>query len=185
MKSLKLIILALLTLNVVTFLNKIPNQQTKPSIQNEKFEAFYLKQENPVSLPSADVSVSTSIFSTSTIPPTTTTHTHPLPVTTTIVHFTKEDNRTLGRRMMLEAGFSEPNWPCLEALWTRESGWDENSVNRSSGAAGIPQALPPSKMGKGWQGNALQQINWGLDYIKSRYNTPCNADAFQRRRNWY
>lgn len=96
-----------------------------------------------------------------------------------------EGNEQMGRRMMLEAGFDQNQWPCLQALWDRESGWSEHARNPRSGAAGIPQALPPSKMGHGWQGNAAHQIAWGLRYIRERWDTPCAADAHQRRRNWY
>ena len=66
---------------------------------------------------------------------------------------------------------------CLVQMWTRESGWRTNAAN-PSGAYGIPQALPGSKMaavGSDWQTSATTQITWGLHYIKSRYHSPCGA----------
>lgn len=74
---------------------------------------------------------------------------------------------------------------CLVALWGRESGWNATAHNSSSGAHGIPQALPGSKMGPGWWGDARVQVAWGISYIFGRYGSPCAADAFQRSHNWY
>lgn len=99
---------------------------------------------------------------------------------------TPAQNRILGKAMMLEAGFGEDQWPCLDNLWTRESGWDQYKSNYSgSGAYGIPQALPGSKMGAGWQDDPVTQIRWGLGYIKGRYGTPCGAWATFLRQHWY
>src|SRR5690606_13516464 len=67
---------------------------------------------------------------------------------------------------------------CLTALWNRESGWRTNAYNASSGAYGIPQALPGSKMaavGPDWRTNYETQIIWGLVYIDGRYGSPCAA----------
>jgi hypothetical protein len=74
---------------------------------------------------------------------------------------------------------------CLVPLWSRESGWRRTANNPSSGAHGIPEALPGSKMGPGWQDDGKVQIRWGLGYIESRYGTPCNADARQAAQGWY
>lgn len=77
---------------------------------------------------------------------------------------------------------------CLVKLWTRESGWRYNAENKSSGAYGIPQALPGRKMaasGKDWKTNAVTQINWGLKYIRSRYSSPCGAWAHSEAKGWY
>ena len=96
------------------------------------------------------------------------------------------ENRILGHQMMLAAGFGEDQWSCLDALWTRESGWDHHKSNYAgSGAYGIPQALPGSKMGPGWEDDPSVQISWGLNYIKGRYGTPCGADSAQRAKGWY
>ena len=78
-------------------------------------------------------------------------------------------------------------WGCLDDLWYRESGWVYNAEN-ASGAYGIPQALPGSKMasaGADWQTNPTTQIKWGLGYIKGRYGTPCDAWGFWQANGWY
>jgi len=76
---------------------------------------------------------------------------------------------------------------CLKQMWMNESGWSVHAAN-ASGAYGIPQALPGSKMasaGPDWQNNATTQIKWGLGYIKSRYGSPCGAWAFWQNNGWY
>lgn len=95
------------------------------------------------------------------------------------------ENKILGKQMMLAAGFNETEWPCLERLWTKESGWNHLASNRSSGAHGIPQALPGSKMGPGWESDPEVQIRWGLGYIKGRYSTPCGAWNAFLSKGWY
>lgn len=96
--------------------------------------------------------------------------------------------QALGHQMMLDFGYGEDQWPCLYNLWMRESGWRTTAGNVSSGAYGIPQALPASKMavyGADYLTNASVQITWGLNYIKGRYGTPCGAwDSFQAK-GWY
>lgn len=82
-------------------------------------------------------------------------------------------------------GWDSNQFTCLVKLWQRESGWNMYAMNRSSGAYGIPQALPGSKMGPGWQNDATVQINWGLKYIAARYGTPCGAWAHSNRVGWY
>jgi hypothetical protein len=77
---------------------------------------------------------------------------------------------------------------CLVTIWTHESGWNLNATNPSSGAYGIPQALPGDKMasaGPDWRTNATTQIKWGLQYIKDRYQTPCGAWSEWQRKGWY
>jgi hypothetical protein len=74
------------------------------------------------------------------------------------------------------------------ALWNVESGWNVTAANPSSGAYGIPQALPGSKMasaGADWQTNAATQIRWGLGYIKSVYGSPCAAWGHEQVDGWY
>ena len=76
---------------------------------------------------------------------------------------------------------------CLVDIWNRESGWRYDAEN-PSGAYGIPQALPGSKMasaGADWQTNPATQIRWGLGYIKQLYGNPCNAWAFDDRNGYY
>lgn len=85
-------------------------------------------------------------------------------------------------------GWSETDFECLVKLWNRESGWNPNAYNSSSGAYGIPQALPGSKMasaGADYQTNYKTQINWGLSYIKSRYGNPQNAWSHSQSTGWY
>lgn len=86
---------------------------------------------------------------------------------------------------MLAARGGLAGWQCLVALWNRESGWSVSAHNRSSGAHGIPQALPGSKMGPGWQSNAHVQIRWGLGYIYGRYGGPCGAWGHSQATGWY
>lgn len=85
-------------------------------------------------------------------------------------------------------GWSESDFDCLVSLWNRESGWNPSSYNSRSGAYGIPQALPGSKMasaGSDYLTNYKTQINWGLGYIKSRYGTPSAAWSHSQSRGWY
>ncbi|GAA3910937.1 phospholipase [Microbacterium invictum] len=87
-----------------------------------------------------------------------------------------------------EYGWGGDQFSCLERLWTRESGWDYQAYNASSGATGIPQSLPGSKMataGADWQTSARTQIVWGLDYISRAYGTPCAAWGHSQATNWY
>jgi hypothetical protein len=85
-------------------------------------------------------------------------------------------------------GWGEDQYSCLVSLWSRESGWRVNAMNTSSGAYGIPQSLPGSKMasaGADWETNAGTQIEWGLGYISGRYGTPCGAWAHSEDAGWY
>jgi resuscitation-promoting factor RpfB len=80
------------------------------------------------------------------------------------------------------------NWTSLGMLWTKESGWNNRAKNPSSGAYGIPQALPSSKMGALANppiSSAGVQIAWGLRYIKGRYGDPDGAWAHEVANNWY
>ena len=85
-------------------------------------------------------------------------------------------------------GWSEYDFECLVKLWNRESGWNPNSHNSSSGAHGIPQSLPASKMaseGADYYTNGYTQIRWGLKYIKGRYGSPSAAWAHSESKGWY
>jgi hypothetical protein len=89
--------------------------------------------------------------------------------------------------MLASFGFSTDQYGCLNDIWSRESGWRYNAEN-ASGAYGIPQALPGSKMasaGADWQTDPTTQIKWGLGYIKNVYGTPCNAWAHEEDDGWY
>ncbi|MEV0148518.1 MULTISPECIES: lytic transglycosylase domain-containing protein [unclassified Nonomuraea] len=97
-------------------------------------------------------------------------------------------NKAVARTMLASFGYGADQWGCLERLWQKESGWNERAMNRYSGAYGIPQSLPGSKMasaGGDWQTNAATQIKWGLGYIKGRYGTPCGAWGHSQSTGWY
>ncbi|MEU8208505.1 lytic transglycosylase domain-containing protein [Micromonospora sp. NPDC049044] len=97
-------------------------------------------------------------------------------------------NRKIGCALMIDKGFGISEFPCLEKLWTKESGWNHKAANTSSGAYGIPQALPGSKMGTvaaDWRTNPATQITWGLGYIKGRYNSPCGAWSYFQSHGHY
>lgn len=97
-------------------------------------------------------------------------------------------NKGIAYDMLGQFGFGPEQMPALDNLWTRESGWNHNAYNRRSGATGIPQALPGSKMasaGPDWRTNPATQIRWGLGYIKARYGSPQGAWGHFLRRGWY
>ena len=90
--------------------------------------------------------------------------------------------------MLGSYGWSSSQFSCLSSLWNEESGWNVYATNPGSGAYGIPQALPGSKMasaGPDWQTDAATQIRWGLTYIQSLYGSPCGAWAHEEADGWY
>ena len=97
--------------------------------------------------------------------------------------------REVAKSLMEEKyGWGDRQFACLNGLWTKESRWNYRASNKRSGAHGIPQALPASKMeviGTDWRTNPVTQISWGLHYIDKRYETPCGAFAKFKRTNWY
>lgn len=98
------------------------------------------------------------------------------------------DYQSYARQRCSAYGWSENDYLALVTLWNRESGWNPSAKNRYSGAYGIPQALPGSKMsssGSDWATNYQTQINWGLNYIKGRYGNPSAALAHSNSRGWY
>jgi len=85
-------------------------------------------------------------------------------------------------------GWAPGQMQCLHKLWTKESDWKTTATNASSGAYGVVQSLPASKMasaGADYMTNYRTQINWGLNYVKSRYGSPCGALNFHYAHNWY
>jgi hypothetical protein len=85
-------------------------------------------------------------------------------------------------------GWGEKQYACLDELWIKESNWNYRASNKRTGAHGIPQALPATKMdsaGTDWRTNPVTQISWGLRYIEVRYESPCKAWAKFKRSNWY
>jgi hypothetical protein len=100
---------------------------------------------------------------------------------------TSEVKRYAKSRVNAE-GWGDDQFSCLDRLWQRESGWRTTAGNIFSGAYGIPQALPGSKMssfGSDWRTNPEVQIKWGISYIKGRYGTPCGAWAKSQAYGWY
>lgn len=94
----------------------------------------------------------------------------------------------IAEQMLGGFGWSASQFACLQPLWERESGWDVTAQNPSSGAYGIPQALPGSQMasaGPDWETDAGTQIRWGLTYIQGRYGSPCGAWAHEEADGWY
>jgi hypothetical protein len=96
--------------------------------------------------------------------------------------------QSIAYNLMASFGFSPTLYfGCLLDLWNRESGWVYDAEN-ASGAYGIPQALPGSKMasaGPDWQTNPATQIEWGLGYIKQLYGNPCGAWSFEEANGYY
>ncbi|WP_433467254.1 lytic transglycosylase domain-containing protein [Spirillospora sp. CA-128828] len=96
--------------------------------------------------------------------------------------------QTIAKKLMPSYGFTgSGEFGCLVNLWNKESHWNTHAAN-PSGAYGIPQALPGSKMasaGPDWQNNATTQIKWGLGYIDNRYGTPCKAWSHSESVGWY
>ncbi|MFI2370908.1 transglycosylase SLT domain-containing protein [Streptomyces sp. NPDC018833] len=77
---------------------------------------------------------------------------------------------------------------CFSNIVDHESTWNYRATNPSSGAYGLVQALPGSKMasaGDDWQTNPATQIKWGLNYMDSRYGSPCGAWSFWQANHWY
>jgi hypothetical protein len=96
--------------------------------------------------------------------------------------------RRSAQKMLAHFGWGKRQWAPLDKLWNRESGWNKYARNPYSGAYGIPQAVPGSKMasaGRDWRSNATTQIRWGLGYIKGRYGRPRVAWAHELAYGWY
>ena len=107
-----------------------------------------------------------------------------------IMENAQDDPKAAAQLLLPEYGFGAEQWSCLNQLWIGESDWRWWVANPSSGAYGIPQSLPASKMateGSDWKTNPVTQIRWGLKYIRSSYGTPCNALAQWQARSphWY
>jgi hypothetical protein len=99
-------------------------------------------------------------------------------------------NQLIACKLLPSFGFSVSQMSPLVKLWNGESDWQTSATNPSSGAYGIPQSLPGSKMGSvgsDWRTNPATQIKWGLGYIKDTYGTPAQAYAtwLSRSPHWY
>jgi hypothetical protein len=85
-------------------------------------------------------------------------------------------------------GYGSSQFDCFNNIIVRESMWRVNATNPSSGAYGIPQALPGSKMaseGSDWRTNPATQIIWAIKYMEDRYGSPCSAWSFKSAHGWY
>lgn len=102
---------------------------------------------------------------------------------------TPDGARLVAKDLVLNKyGWSTTQFGCLNKLWTKESNWRYKARNKTSGAHGIAQALPATKMevvGTDWRTNPVTQISWGLKYIAERYETPCKALRKHNRSRWY
>lgn len=90
--------------------------------------------------------------------------------------------------MLGKYGWGARQWSPLYKLWMRESSWYKYAYNPSSGAYGIPQAVPGGKMasaGANWRTNSRTQVRWGLGYIKSVYGWPRRAWYHELAYGWY
>ncbi len=99
-----------------------------------------------------------------------------------------QDPQDIAEALLTSYGWSSSEMSCLVPLWMGESGWRPDAENSSSGAYGIPQSLPGSKMataGADWRTNPVTQIKWGLGYIQERYGSPCGAWGFKQGHGWY
>jgi hypothetical protein len=96
---------------------------------------------------------------------------------------TASSNVATGQRMAAAYGWTGGQWSCLDALWTRESGWSAYAANPMSDARGIPQDI------NGWAayapGDVPAQVAWGLAYVRGRYGTPCAAWLHETSYGWY
>jgi hypothetical protein len=111
----------------------------------------------------------------------------PQPTATATAAAPSGSPQQIAKAMLGSFGWSSSQFSCLDPLWAHESGWSVTAEN-PSGAYGIPQALPGSKMasaGANWQTSAATQIKWGLEYIKNTYGSPCAAWAHEEATGWY
>lgn len=92
------------------------------------------------------------------------------------------------KKLMRRAGIPASWFDAINFIVTHESGWNPHATNKSSGAYGLPQALPGSKMasaGNDWQSNPVTQLKWMKEYVSSRYGGGPGAAAFWKSHNWY
>ena len=94
----------------------------------------------------------------------------------------------IARKMLRSFGWTWRQFKYLNLLWEAESSWNVSAENPSTGAYGIPQAVPGSKMsaaGPDWQTDAATQIRWGLGYISADYGSPRVAWEHEVTYGWY
>lgn len=85
---------------------------------------------------------------------------------------------------MTAAGIPESEWGYVDYIVKRESGWNPNATNRSSGACGLVQALPCSKVpGSGY--DPVDNLRWANGYAVGRYGSWGGAYAFWVNNHWW
>ena len=97
-------------------------------------------------------------------------------------------NQAVACALLSQFGFGINQMSCLVPMWNKESGWNPRAKNPGSGAYGIPQALPASKMavyGADYLTNPTPQIKWGISYTKSKYGSPCAAWSYWQAHGYY
>lgn len=102
--------------------------------------------------------------------------------------YSKKACKQYAYEQVIKKGWTINDYNNLVKLWQKESGWNAKAKNKRSGACGIAQAHPCSKMkkyGKDYKTNCKVQIKWGLDYIKKRYKTPTKAWKHFKKKKWY
>ncbi len=107
---------------------------------------------------------------------------------TSVTATASASSQQIAQGMLTSFGWSSSQFSCLDSLWEHESGWSVTASNPGTGAYGIPQALPGSRMasaGPDWQTDAATQIRWGLEYIKDTYGSPCAAWSHEEATGWY
>ena len=99
------------------------------------------------------------------------------------------DPRDIARQILQNKyGYGAGQFACFDNIISRESRWNVHATNPSSGAYGLAQALPGSKMASiasDWRTNPATQIIWGVQYMDNRYGSPCEAWSFWQAHSWY
>jgi hypothetical protein len=91
-------------------------------------------------------------------------------------------------RLYVRSRIGTTQYNCIDYIFARESKWNPRAVNPRTGAYGIPQAYPASKLaafGSNWRYSPLTQVKWGIWYVNSRYGSACQAKAFMASHGWY
>lgn len=156
------------------------------SVQHENYTTTVVQPPKPK--PTATPTPVQSVAAAAPTTPTTTTAQAAAPVAAPAAPAASPGSaQAWAQSYLASMGMGNDQYSCLVSLWNRESGWNVHAEN-PSGAYGIPQALPGSKMasaGPDWQDNYQTQIKWGMGYITGRYSTPCGAWAHSQSTGWY
>ena len=158
------------TEKVIEVIEEVAAEETKVEVKEEKKEE--LKEEKPKEQTKTKTVTNNNTYKSA-----------------QVVTGTKAEYQAYAYDLVLNTYlWSESDYQALVNLWERESNWNANAHNKSSGAHGIPQSLPASKMsseGSDYYTNGYTQIRWGLKYIKERYGSPSAAWQHFQNKNWY